>query len=328
MENIEIQFSLARTGFKVGLQTLGAKPGQVILVPDYCCDVIYHPLTELGLETVSYEVQDDLSPDWDQLNTLNTADVFGIMMVHYFGQPQDIKRFRDYCRTKGIYLLEDNAHGYGGSYNGETLGTFGDIGISSPRKILKTPLGGVLYLRERAEGLSRMQSLPRLSLLPNMINFIKFVIYRCRPIYKYLAFWKLRKYDYSDPYAFKERAQSHTQLSFYEKAFIGSLQISSIAKRRRELWFDWSGYLTKQGLRPVFTKLGESTCPWAIAFYSDDIDQRNSWIKWGIAKRLPIFCWPSLSDEQILKKGAALEKWEKMVCVALEDPPPEFERNI
>ena len=322
MEKLEIQFSLARTGLMVGLRALGVKPGLKILVPDFCCDVIYHPLTELALEIVTYEVKENLTPNWDQLNSLSTDGVFGIVMIHYFGQPQDIERFRSFCQTKKIYLIEDNAHGYGGAYHDRTLGTFGDIGISSPRKILKTALGGVLYIHERWYKPTLNNSVQRLSFLPNMINFIKFLVYRCKPIYKHLVFRKLRKYDYSDPYAFTERAQNHTQLSFYESAFIASAEIANIAKHRRKLWMDWKDYLTKQGLSPVFNDLGDNTCPWAIAFYSEDIDQRNFWIKWGLERRLPLFCWPSLPNDQILKKGVAFKKWQRMLCVALEDPPP------
>lgn len=327
MEKLEIQFSLARTALMVGLQTLGAKPRQKILVPSFCCDVIYHPLIELGLEVVNYDVQENLTPDWDQLNSLNTEGVFGAVIIHYFGQPQDIERFRDFCQARNIYLIEDNAHGYGGSHKGKTLGMFGDMGISSPRKILKTSLGGALYIHERDYDSILVRAVPRLSFLPNIINFIKFLVYRCKPIYKYLVFRKLQKYDYSDPYAFTERAKSHTRLNFYESAFIASAEIDNIAKHRRKLWMDWRDYFTKQGLSPVFNNLGDNTCPWAIAFYSEDIDQRNFWIKWGLERRLPLFCWPSLPHDQILKKGVAFKKWQRMLCVALEDPPPLLEND-
>lgn len=325
MGKLEIQFSLARTGLMVGLRALGAKPGHKILVPDFCCDVIYHPLTELALEIVAYKIKENLSPNWEQLNSLDTDGIFGIVMVHYFGQPQDIDKFKSFCLAKEIYLIEDNAHGYGGAYHGKTLGTFGDIGISSPRKILKSAFGGVLYIREQQYKVDLNNSVPRLSFLPNMINFIKFLVYRCKPIYKYLVFRKLRKYDYSDPYAFRERMQSHKQLSSYERAYIASAELDNIGKHRRKLWMEWRDFLTKQGLSPVFSDLDDNSCPWAIAFYSEGIDQRNFWIKWGLEKKLPIFCWPSLPDDQILKKGDAFKKWQRMLCVALEVPPPMLE---
>ena len=83
---------------------------------------------------MTYDVDYNLSPNWDNLYKIDTSSVFGIIMIHYFGQPQDIKKFQNYCRSNDIYLIEDNAHGFGGTINDKCLGTFGDIGISSPRK--------------------------------------------------------------------------------------------------------------------------------------------------------------------------------------------------
>ena len=37
--------------------------------------------------------------------------------------------------------------GHGGTLDGRPLGCFGDLGISSPRKLLQTENGGILYLR-------------------------------------------------------------------------------------------------------------------------------------------------------------------------------------
>ena len=330
MNSTIMKVSRARTALKLGLEALGAKPGQSILLPDYCCDVILHPLAELGLEVISYEVFDDLSPDWDKLNNIDAKNVFGIIMVHYFGQPQNIKKFQDYSQAKGVYLIEDNAHGYGGSYKGKCLGTFGEIGISSPRKILNIPLGGILYLQNKPEEIDLNLSLKAEPLHFQLLNFIKCVVYLCRPVYKYLAYRKRRNYDYSDPYAFKEMVQSNTKISSYEKFIIQTAKIENIAKYRRKLWREWSSDLTEQGLWPVFTDLSENSCPWAIAFYCDDLNQRNSWINWGLVKKLPLFCWPRLPDAQIQKKGSAFEKWEKIVCVALNDPPPtsKIERKV
>ena len=314
--------SLARTALKLGLEELGANPNQVLLVPDYCCDVILHPLDQLGLKVLYYEVSDDLSPDWGQLDKIDISNVFGILMIHYFGEPQNIKKFQDYCREKKIYLIEDNAHGYGGEYNGKWLGTFGDIGISSPRKLLKTGHGGVLYLPSQPMIINPNGSLQRVSFLKVTVNLLKLIVYRCRPLYDYILIQKLKNIDFSDPYEFREKQQKNTKLSIFEKYIIKNSKIKDIAKKRRKLWFEWKEYLSNQGLRPVFTRISEHSCPWLIAFYSDDISHRNFWIKWGMNNGLPLFSWPCLPDYQIKKQGSAFKRWEKIICVALDDKPP------
>ena len=43
------------------------------------------------------------------------SNIKAIMMVHYFGQPQDIKKFQTLCNKHKILLIEDNAHGFGGT---------------------------------------------------------------------------------------------------------------------------------------------------------------------------------------------------------------------
>ena len=140
-------FAHARTAFWYGLQQLPMEHGQIILVPDYICEVVLHPLEDLGIQPVFYPVDDSFVPDWEVLKSLQSSSpAHAFLLVHYFGQPQDIERARDFCEQHGLWLIEDNAHGHGGNYNGQPLGSFGDIGFSSPRKQLQSASGAVLYM--------------------------------------------------------------------------------------------------------------------------------------------------------------------------------------
>ena len=100
----------------------------------------------MNLQPCYYQVNDDLTPDWSDLRNLIDDTTKALLLVHYFGQPQDVERFRDFCKEHGLLLIEDNAHGHGGRFNGQLLGTFGDVGFSSPRKVLDLHSGGILYL--------------------------------------------------------------------------------------------------------------------------------------------------------------------------------------
>ena len=328
MSNSIIEVALARTALILGLKALGAQPGQIILVPNYCCDVVFSPLVELELGVKTYKLKSDLTPDWDYLNGIDTKNVFGIMMIHYFGQPQKVENFYNYCRVNRIKLIEDNAHGFGGSYQGKKLGQLGDIGISSPRKILGTPQGGLLFLKSETKKINLNSLLRTPPFSSQVLNLIKFLISRFPPLYNYMVVQKLRRYNFSDPYAFKEKAQPHVGVSAVEKFFLNTAKTEEMAKSRRQLWKEWEGYLTKHGLRPVFKKLDESSCPWAIPFYCDNIEQRNDWISWGLIRNLPFFCWPSLPDAQIQKGDCAFEKWATIVCVPLNVMPPKHKNMV
>ena len=140
-------FAHARTALWYGLQQLPMERGQTMLVPDYICEVVLHPLEDLGIRTVFYPVDDYFAPDWKVLeNLLSRESIQAFLLVHYFGQPQDIDRAQQFCDQHGLWLIEDNAHGYGGNLNGRPLGSFGDLGFSSPRKQLQSASGGILYL--------------------------------------------------------------------------------------------------------------------------------------------------------------------------------------
>ena len=90
-------FSHARTALKYGLKSLGLQAGDQILVPDFICEVVLHPLEQLGLLYHFYPILDDLSPNWDKLGKKVTTGSKALLMVHYFGQPQNISAFQSFC---------------------------------------------------------------------------------------------------------------------------------------------------------------------------------------------------------------------------------------
>ena len=47
-----------------------------------------------------------------------------------------LKNLKIFQKKRNLILIEDNAHGYGGLYNGK-VGNFCDFGISSPHKTIK-----------------------------------------------------------------------------------------------------------------------------------------------------------------------------------------------
>ena len=140
-------FAHARTALWYGLQQLPMEQGQIMLVPDYICEVVLKPLEDLGIRAMFYPVDDNFAPDWKVLEVLQSNEsVHAFLLVHYFGQPQDIERAKKFCNQHKLWLIEDNAHGYGGKLNGRLLGSFGDVGISSPQKQLSILSGGILFM--------------------------------------------------------------------------------------------------------------------------------------------------------------------------------------
>jgi perosamine synthetase len=68
-------------------------------------------------------------------------------LVHIGGHIAfETHQIADYCRERGIFLLEDCAHAAGASWNGRKPGTYGDVGLYSlyATKTISTGEGGVL----------------------------------------------------------------------------------------------------------------------------------------------------------------------------------------
>jgi perosamine synthetase len=58
----------------------------------------------------------------------------------------EIAKIADFCRSEGIFLIEDCAHAHGAEWNGKRPGSWGDAGVWSfaPTKTISTGEGGML----------------------------------------------------------------------------------------------------------------------------------------------------------------------------------------
>jgi len=81
-----------------------------------------------------------------------------IVVVHLYGQPADMKAFKEIAEDYKLYLIEDCAQAHGAEFEGQKVGTFGDIAAFSfyPTKNMTTGEGGMIItndeeLAKRAE---------------------------------------------------------------------------------------------------------------------------------------------------------------------------------
>ena len=320
------KFVHGRTALKVGLQLLACRPGQIILVPDFLCDVVWHPLNKLGLKVATHSINNDLTPNWEEIEELNDREeVFALLMVHYFGQPQDIFKYQTFCRENGVFLIEDNAHGYGGYHNGQPLGSFGNIGFSSPRKFLSQGFGGVLY-SSSSKNYEIENVLKQLDIhqYARFVDVIKVLLYRFPIIYSYIKAYRLRNINWSNPYIFQENIKPDYLLSNLNSKKIENVDLGQLAHGRRKLWKEWQLFVEKRGLLPVFSDIHPESSPWAFPAYALDQDKRNYWLKWGARCGVPLFSWPALPDEIIEKNGSALDRWSRMICFPLDGISPKW----
>jgi dTDP-4-amino-4,6-dideoxygalactose transaminase len=81
-----------------------------------------------------------------RIEQMLTPRTVGIIPVHLFGLPADMKPVLDLATKHGLWVIEDCACSLGGWYRGRHTGTFGRAGCFSfhPRKSITTGEGGMI----------------------------------------------------------------------------------------------------------------------------------------------------------------------------------------
>jgi CDP-6-deoxy-D-xylo-4-hexulose-3-dehydrase len=110
-----------------------AKPGDEIITVGVGFPTTLNPIIQNGLVPVFVDVNlDTLLPDMDVIeNAIVEGKTKGIFIAHPLGNPFDADTLRSICDEYGIWMLEDNCDGLGGSFNDKLLGSFGDISTLS-----------------------------------------------------------------------------------------------------------------------------------------------------------------------------------------------------
>ena len=310
-------FSHARIALKHGLKNLGLKKNDIILIPHFICDVVLHPIRQLNLIFKFYNLDEKLNPVWPHLNSLLNKDVKAILMVHYFGQPQNIKKFKNFCNNNNLFLIEDNAHGYGGEYNNKKLGTFGDIGISSPRKSFNICSGGVLF--------SKRPIIFTDPLKEYKVKFSKIFINKIGQNFPYLKFYLkiiLKKQPlYHDPFAGREAEVEDLLIDKYSLKYLNKVNLQSHISYRRDAYKKWEKFAKNNDLEPIFESLSIGANPWCFPAYTKNSENAKKWYDWGWKNSNVVFSWPSLPKHIILKDKVAFNRWKRLICFSTESQP-------
>src|SRR2546428_4004918 len=69
--------------------------------------------------------------DWRQLDRVLTSRTRAIIPVHLYGYPVEMQPVLDFARSHGLRVIEDASQAHGATYQGQRVGSFGDIGCFS-----------------------------------------------------------------------------------------------------------------------------------------------------------------------------------------------------
>ncbi|MGE5323310.1 MAG: DegT/DnrJ/EryC1/StrS family aminotransferase, partial [Actinomycetota bacterium] len=166
-------FPLARYALYNGLEALGVRGGDEVLVPAYICSAAVEAISACGAVPVFFRIARDCSHDWQDAEHRISARTRAIVAVHYFGFPQDLEPARELANRRGLFLIEDCAHVLKGRSAGKALGSHGDFSIFSWRKFLPAFEGGELIINSR---LAALQNHPRRVPLISELKAVKHLL--------------------------------------------------------------------------------------------------------------------------------------------------------
>ncbi len=130
---------------------LDVGPGDEVIVPSFTFVSSVNAFAIRGAKAVFADVRPDtLNLDEQKLEGLITPKTKAIVPVHYAGVGCEMDIILAIAATRGVAVVEDNAHGLYGLYRGRPLGTFGALATQSfhETKNITCGEGGALLVND------------------------------------------------------------------------------------------------------------------------------------------------------------------------------------
>lgn len=136
---------------ELSARLLDLRPGDEVIVPSFTFVTSVSSFVMSGARPVFCDIDPvTLGLDLAHAESLVTEKTRAVVLVHYGGVPANPEQFRQLAKKHGLVLIEDNAHGLGGTYQGKALGTYGSISTLSfhETKNVTCGEGGAIVLND------------------------------------------------------------------------------------------------------------------------------------------------------------------------------------
>ena len=129
------------------------KPGNEVITVAAGFPTTVTPILQNGLVPVYVDVDPETYVAIDeQMEAAVSSSTKAIMMAHTLGNPFNLDFVQDLAKKHNLWLIEDSCDGLGGTYRGQTLGSFGDLSTFSfyPAHHITTGEGGAVLVKKVA----------------------------------------------------------------------------------------------------------------------------------------------------------------------------------
>ncbi|MBC19015.1 MAG: erythromycin biosynthesis sensory transduction protein eryC1 [Planctomycetaceae bacterium] len=116
----------------LAMRTLGVQPGDEVITTAHSWISTSETITQAGGKVIFCDTEPDyFCIDTKKIEQHITSQTKGIVVVHLYGQPADMKRIIEIARRHNLWVIEDCAQAHLAEYDGQYAGTFGDIATFS-----------------------------------------------------------------------------------------------------------------------------------------------------------------------------------------------------
>ena len=309
-------FNNGRTALDFGIKSLLLENKSKILVPEIICDVAVKVFMKNKLDVIYYKLDECFEPVWTDLNKISNKNIKAILMVHYFGFPQNFNKFKEYSKKQKIFLIEDNCHSLDVSFKKEILGKIGDIGIDSPRKILNNLYsGGRLYINRNL----RIKKKDIDKYKPSYLEILKKTVKKEFPtIIKRIRFLGNRP-QYESPFLYSNMDNSFKskEIDNFSINYLNKFDKKKESLKRIRLFNKIKIFAANNGIKTVF-KIQKNLIPMHFVGIAKNKGHASQIFDWGWKNNIEILSWPSFDINKELD-NKLLNKWQKYICIPLNE---------
>ncbi len=126
------------------------RPGDEVITAAAGFPTTVNPIVQAGCIPVFIDSElETYNADLAQFEAALSPKTKAVIIAHTLGNPYDPEAVRDFCRKHKLWMIEDTCDAVGATWNGQQVGTFGDLATVSfyPAHHLTMGEGGAVMMR-------------------------------------------------------------------------------------------------------------------------------------------------------------------------------------
>ena len=138
--------SSGTAALQIALEALEVGPGDEVIIPAFTFVATAEVVVKCGAELVVVDIDDTFNMCPKALRESISERTRAVIVVHMMGAPAAMEEISQIAKEANICVIEDAAQAFGARYQGQAVGTIGDIGCFSfdAGKAITTGEGGMI----------------------------------------------------------------------------------------------------------------------------------------------------------------------------------------